>query len=308
MEPNQFGGCLVFLSLLLLVGGLFGVGVRALYQAELDRVEGSLRPLARRLGGEVRRGTVRSPWVVAFTVHGRAAEMRFVGGPDHEPAAAAVAVDLRGVSPGALKIFPETFGASILKFFGGQDLAVGDREFDGLYVVRAWPPSLLPAVFSLERRPRLVAAIRRLGRRGGVVVDLNRESLRIRVDPPLAAHGEVLELKQTAAELTRFILDVGISAGIHWVEPAQGAPGSVGAQCQVCGTEMRERIVHCARCRTPHHEECWTYAGECSTFACKEKRYVVGGRTVLPPPRPVPRQTPDEWLREEIARDRRESR
>ncbi len=44
-------------------------------------------------------------------------------------------------------------------------------------------------------------------------------------------------------------------------------------RCPVCGSEMRDRPVACLRCRTPHHEECWRYTGECSTFACRERRY-----------------------------------
>jgi len=46
-----------------------------------------------------------------------------------------------------------------------------------------------------------------------------------------------------------------------------------GGVCQVCGSAMEERIVLCAKCRTPHHEECWTFNGSCSTYACKEIRF-----------------------------------
>lgn len=47
------------------------------------------------------------------------------------------------------------------------------------------------------------------------------------------------------------------------------------SHCQVCGdTLAREQVVYCRRCVTPHHEECWTYARECSTFGCKERHFV----------------------------------
>jgi hypothetical protein len=39
-------------------------------------------------------------------------------------------------------------------------------------------------------------------------------------------------------------------------------------QCQVCGSPLVGEIVHCRRCRTPHHRECWAYVGRCSTFGC----------------------------------------
>jgi hypothetical protein len=57
------------------------------------------------------------------------------------------------------------------------------------------------------------------------------------------------------------------------VEAAEVAHRS-GGTCQVCGSELRDRVVYCARCRTAHHEECWSYAGQCSTFGCREVRFV----------------------------------
>ena len=50
------------------------------------------------------------------------------------------------------------------------------------------------------------------------------------------------------------------------IETAEG-------QCQVCGEKMESRVVFCAKCRTPHHEECWSYVGTCSTFGCREIRF-----------------------------------
>jgi hypothetical protein len=44
-------------------------------------------------------------------------------------------------------------------------------------------------------------------------------------------------------------------------------------ECQVCGEKMESRVVFCAKCRTPHHEECWSYVGTCSTFGCREIRF-----------------------------------
>lgn len=46
-----------------------------------------------------------------------------------------------------------------------------------------------------------------------------------------------------------------------------------GGECQVCGGVMEQGVVTCARCRTPHHEECWVYNGACSTYGCREIRF-----------------------------------
>lgn len=46
--------------------------------------------------------------------------------------------------------------------------------------------------------------------------------------------------------------------------------------CQVCGAPLTDdRIVRCARCSTPHHEQCWDYTRKCSTFGCPGTRCVA---------------------------------
>lgn len=41
------------------------------------------------------------------------------------------------------------------------------------------------------------------------------------------------------------------------------------ARCPVCATSLAHDVVQCARCETPHHRECWEYAGRCAVFACQ---------------------------------------
>jgi len=38
--------------------------------------------------------------------------------------------------------------------------------------------------------------------------------------------------------------------------------------CQICGTPLDGELVWCARCGTPHHQDCWQFAGVCSTYGC----------------------------------------
>lgn len=45
----------------------------------------------------------------------------------------------------------------------------------------------------------------------------------------------------------------------------QIAPGT----CRVCGVSNAVGATHCCpACNTPHHQECWQYAGRCSTYGC----------------------------------------
>jgi hypothetical protein len=67
-------------------------------------------------------------------------------------------------------------------------------------------------------------------------------------------------------------LQLARSAGIEFVETS--APVIVeDAKCCICGETMQRDIVLCRRCKTPHHRECWEYAGQCSTYGCREVHY-----------------------------------
>jgi hypothetical protein len=286
------------LILLVMIGGtvLFLIlwGAVLTVRNEKVRFEGVCRGVAERLQGTIEGGSIR------FRACGRPARIDFaVAGPDGG-LGTGLEVDVRGRSPGVLTIFPEGFGAAFLKFFGVQDVVVGDRDFDALYMVKSTPESLAHHLFSPERRARVVACVRSLSPYGSVLFDLGLNRLVVRVGEPLRREHEILAMAGAATEFLGYILETEAPGDIRWLESPEGK----GGQCQVCGTEMRDGIVLCASCKTPHHEECWLYMGECSTFACRERRYLSGGRTVRPPER---RQKPREWLHEEVERDRRET-
>ena len=61
----------------------------------------------------------------------------------------------------------------------------------------------------------------------------------------------------------------------HRPEEAEAAMSvdAAAGDCQVCSEKMESRVVFCGKCRTPHHEECWSYVGQCSTYGCREIRF-----------------------------------
>ncbi len=44
--------------------------------------------------------------------------------------------------------------------------------------------------------------------------------------------------------------------------------GDTVPTCRVCGEGVSGASVVCARCGTPHHEDCWRYTGGCAIYAC----------------------------------------
>ena len=43
-------------------------------------------------------------------------------------------------------------------------------------------------------------------------------------------------------------------------------------RCVVCRTELPADPVHCPRCETPHHADCWEYTGGCAIYGCAANR------------------------------------
>jgi hypothetical protein len=82
-------------------------------------------------------------------------------------------------------------------------------------------------------------------------------------------HGsELIQVVEAALDLYDQAL-LTRTCGITFLEQ-QSAQVLEQTVCRVCGEEIREGLVFCRRCKTPHHRECWQYIGRCSVFACGE--------------------------------------
>lgn len=206
-----------------------------------------------------------------FDVAGRPAvleEIWVAFNDDQRAKTSRLRVDLRGVSPGTLKIYPEGVFFPIARLFGAQDLKIGDSLFDALYVIKATPASLAADVFGSARRARLIEAVRGLGRYMSPVVDLTRDGLQIRTSEYEVSRALLERIVAAGTELTAALLEARPSSVLIWEEPSAAAPG----RCPVCGSPLHGTLTRCRTCRTPHHSECWQYAGGCSTYACGQRQ------------------------------------
>jgi len=125
-------------------------------------------------------------------------------------------------------------------------------------------------------RAFLTAPVRQL-LRDLIALSANRVDVTFGVQMTVA--GDVLQDPQA---LTRFSilclqlaqhakLFVEQSSGVRVLEERSSSTG----QCQICGADLEGTLVRCVRCSTPHHADCWTYAGACSTYGCGEKKFVT---------------------------------
>lgn len=244
-------------SLLLLLASLAAARRRGLFVPRRPEraIEEGGRRAAIRLGGDF------LPWGslghhVKWRVRGRPAQIWY-GRGDAEAPETVAKVDLRGAAPGPMTIRPRGV-------FGG--VPVGDPGIEAVFAVRA-ERELAGRVFA---DGRMAAALMRLPARQVSSIEVTGEALALRLSVNLQAEAELLALAVGASSLAEALLDVP-AGGVEWQEVGGSWRRGI---CLVCGCLLGSGVVRCAACRTPHHEDCWRWTGECSTYACRERRWV----------------------------------
>jgi hypothetical protein len=218
------------------------------------------------LGGTYAPAGVFDHAIIRFKIDSHLARIEFREG---KHPFTSVQVGLHPPYPGTFKILEEGFGQSFLKMFGAQDVSIGDPGFDGQYVIKATPESLAYRIFSPERRKDVMASVRRLNGYAQPTIDLSGDTLDVRVRRKLTDADEILLLTRTARDFVGYLQPSAGENGIEWIESREPA----GGVCPVCGTLLKEPVVRCGDCRMPHHEECWSYLGKCSIYACGGKQF-----------------------------------
>ena len=102
----------------------------------------------------------------------------------------------------------------------------------------------------------------------GILRFLFREEGRRRQEPTAPAPPRL----QPAGERPRTDCAAPEAPEGQYVGPAYVSQVARNSECQVCGNALNSEIVSCKDCGTLHHQECWTYAGGCSTYACPSSR------------------------------------
>ncbi len=104
-------------------------------------------------------------------------------------------------------------------------------------------------------------------------VEFGSGNLQICKSKVLRFYPDLVEFVQRALDLYDQLL-LTSSRGIEFLEQQSFQPLEE-VKCQVCGEEIRDDLVFCRRCKTPHHRECWQYNGACSVFGCGETHFGI---------------------------------
>lgn len=267
---NETGEYVTFLLGFVLISVLV-LGYWTALVRRANRRGAGFQRAARLLKGTVSRDDSLMPQALHFTIEGRPAVIEFErgGAPSTR-----VKVAMFRRSPGVCRILPTNVARERTRFAGAPDIRIGDARFDTNWFVTARPESFAHRLFAEDRRGQVIQSVRRLVPLGLSSIEITRDTLTIRVHGLLDGAEALHLLAQTAKDFVGYILRLGPEEGIAWVAAGAGEP-EVGL-CPVCAVGMTEDVVLCDKCRTPHHLECWTYVGRCSTYACNGKSFTPG--------------------------------
>ena len=170
-----------------------------------------------------------------------------------------------------LEIFPQRLPA-VASLAG--DIAIGDGEFDPRYVVKSNDERFAREFLDGAAR-QAVEDLRNLLGNDQILVSMNSARLMVRKGTVIASSDDLSVFADLSGRLhDRIELFWQRASGIEILDeqafPAESAP----PVCQICGSKIPpESRVNCRRCGTPHHKDCWEFNGQCSTYACGEKRF-----------------------------------
>jgi hypothetical protein len=173
-----------------------------------------------------------------------------------------------------LELRPQGITQRLGKYFGMQDIEVGDDDFDAAFIIQGsnekgirefLAPSVRAAIMSL--------ATCGTDRRFDLHLQLGGGSLRVTKHEHLTTAAALSDFVRCCYVLLRHI-QKPIADGIEFVEQAPTI-ATKDTECQVCGDPLLEKVVFCMKCKTPHHLDCWQYFGTCSVYGCGHKRYIV---------------------------------
>jgi hypothetical protein len=179
-----------------------------------------------------------------------------------------VSIENKGGSAGTFRIIPTWSRGG--RLIGGRPTPTGHAQFDLHFLSRSEPPGLIGDLFAGNRGELLARSLLYLPRGTSCRVMLTLSDLRIRM-PWLIRDRRILERLFDAADNFGTALHEAMSeAGYAILAVGVGS----NARCPVCISPLEQEIVLCIRCRTPHHQGCWDYTGECALFACGGRRWI----------------------------------
>lgn len=196
-----------------------------------------------------------------FTRRGFDARVDFV------PGSMDILFDTRDLAVESIQIAPAGLWHDVKNLFGRKDFQIGDPDFDASFEVRASAGEFAPRVLG----PQIRSVLRSATLFGRFYWRLSPAGFLLRVSGWPPNRGELDRWLMVAFQLLDALPGSDgkgrVTLGVVRIQI------DADSKCRICGASLAEgAVVRCAKCATPHHQDCWAFNGRCSTFACGETR------------------------------------
>ena len=260
----------VFMALAIIVAIMFVLGQRASFGRTMHRV-------AVHLGGRVLTGTIFQGYDrIQFQHAGQRAELRFSQERNNRRF---THLEIEWAGPRLrCEVYPENFLASLRKLMGMEDIVIGSPQFDWRFIITG---DDIPAVKALLNSQVQTAIFNLANYVPGMHVRFSPRSLTVTSKGKITDFVRLIEFTRLCREFYDAAQGT-LATGIEFVDNSAGVgnggmalkKGATDARCMVCGEALESDVIYCRSCRTPHHRDCWSYSGGCSTYGCREKTFV----------------------------------
>lgn len=252
---------------------VFGIVVLCYWNSHRS-VERRMKRIAQLYGGKVLSGVLFKTWSSVEIPRGKTCVKLYYSPAVHERGAQTYLSFDWSQSPLRCELFPEGFWNGLRKLMGLRDVTIGNAQFDGEFIISSddetgvrefLSASVQQAIWGLDR----FAAGEAFGRR---CLHVQIGAGRITIALP-----RMLNDDAALAEFVRLGLALheachqSVLIGIRFLD----CHSATMAHCMVCGEALASEVVYCRRCQTPHHRECWSYCGGCSTYGCRQKTFAT---------------------------------
>lgn len=201
---------------------------------------------------------------IDFLLSGRIAFLQFVVRNGRSlKGRTSIRVNVAGLSPGRLTL--KSVGRKTIPSGTGPASPHFDDWFAG---TRAEPESIRPLLVNPATKERLAPLLVALRRCGAVTIELGPQALSLEIGSLLVEDSALLEVSSVMGAVLECFFGSAAAFPIELVD----VDNPDGARCSVCRSELREHIVRCVACQTPHHDDCWQFNTRCSTYGCGETR------------------------------------
>ncbi len=155
-----------------------------------------------------------------------------------------------------------------------QQVQIEEPQFQSNYHVSGNDPTLVKRLLTGSVQWQIEQLRRHMGN-NEVQISLGRGNLVVSKPGYIKDFVSLEDFVRFSLELFDQLMLVD-AEGIEFVNSHQASVVD-DVKCPICSEEILQNLVVCARCKTPHCQDCWQYNGQCATFACSETRCLYVG-------------------------------